>query len=54
MSDERLTKTRKNFMLTLECIDCLESLKEDIFPELSYSQIVDKAIKEYADRKGAG
>ena len=41
-------KARKNFMLTEDCLEYLEILKTDIFPELSYSQIVDRAISEYA------
>ena len=48
MTDKHENKVRKNFMLTKECLDYLERLKNYAHPELSYSQIVDRAITGYA------
>ena len=48
MLGKHKNKIRKNFMLSKECIDYLERLKKYAYPGLSYSQIVDIAIIEYA------
>jgi hypothetical protein len=43
-------KIQRSYMLSSLCLECLDYLKANEFPELSYSQIVDKAIVDYAIR----
>jgi hypothetical protein len=51
MKKKELIKVRKNFTLSKTSLYYLEKLKSRVLPELSYSQIVDRAIIEYSKLK---
>lgn len=51
MKENDLVKIKRNFMLTPKCISKLNALKEYVYPELSLSQIVERAILEFARSK---
>ncbi len=50
MAEKKICKVRMNFTLTPKCIDRLIKLKKNTFPELSYSQLVERAIIQYANK----
>jgi hypothetical protein len=53
MPNNKNNKVRKNFMIAPQTIRKLEWIKINVFPELSYSVIVDMAIECYSDKAKA-